>query len=149
MKNVQNDKPKKSVGKKIFLFGLVSLAAGLVSYFGFQFWKKNKEENGDAKNAPDPVKQSKSAPNPNPGKQKTKPGNSQSNPKPGTGKAAPNGSGSPQAASSINAIQIAGDIHAAILKKDFTAAFNQLKLIKSVNDYSAVSKIFLKTRAAG
>ncbi len=150
MKNSQNDKPKKSVKKKIFLFGLVSLAAGLVSYFGFQFWKKNRQENTETEKAPDPIKQSQAP------KQKTgtssakiKRSTPKADTKSNTGKSAPNDSAKGQAAGSLAAAKIASDIHAAILKKDFSAAFNQLRFIRSVKDYSAVSQVFLKTPLAG
>lgn len=158
MKATKNDQPKNSTKNKVFLVGLLTLAAGLVSYFGFQFWKKNKEENSDSEKAPEPVKQNQSTAkakvNPvkaNPSAKKVNP--SKVNPQP---KAAPNNAGSaPKSASTqqtqneLNAALIAGAIHAAIVKKDFTAAFNQLKSIKSVSDYSAVSKLFLKTKTAG
>lgn len=150
MKNSQNDKPKKSVKKKIFLFGLVSLAAGLVSYFGFQFWKKNRQENTETEKAPDPIKQSQ-APKQKTGNgsEKIKRSTPKADTKSNTGKSAPNGSAKGQAAGSLAAAKIASDIHAAILKKDFSAAFNQLRFIRSVKDYSAVSQVFLKTPLAG
>jgi len=151
MNNSENNKTKKSLGKKIFLYGLASLAVGLVSYFGFQFWKKNKEENGDANKAPDPVKQSQT-PKPKTNPPKAKPGAAKTNPPPKSKTSNPSqnaASSDKSGPGSINAILIAAAIHAGILIKNFTAVFNQLKLIKSVSDYQAVNKIFQKTRVAG
>lgn len=153
MKNNQNVQPNKSSKKKVFLIGLVTLAAGLVSYFGFQFWKKNKEENGNSDQAPEPVKQSTVKPKPKTAPTKAKPtaakASTKENPIPNSGNASSGSSKQQQTESGINVPLIAATIHAAILKKDFTAAFNQLKFIRSVHDYSVVSKEFLKKRTAG
>jgi len=153
MTQIKNDNQKKSFKKKIFLVGLFTLAAGLVSYFGFQFWKKGKDEDSQPDASPEPLKSSPVKTNAKPNPTKAKPNsaktNSTENPIPNGGNSAPKNQTKTQAVGDIKAALIAGAIHAAILKKDFTAAFNQLKFIKSVGDYSAVSKVFLKTRTAG
>lgn len=58
MKNINdingNEKPKKSNGKKWLLIGLGVAATGALSYFGWQYWKKKKEESSTPENdAPD------------------------------------------------------------------------------------------------
>jgi len=52
MNTTQNTVPKKSSGKKWLFIGLGVITTGVLSFFGYQYWKSNKKENekpgGDA-----------------------------------------------------------------------------------------------------
>lgn len=49
---------KKGSGKsKAVLVTLLSIAAGLVSYFGYRFWAKHKQTKAQDSKVPDPLKE--------------------------------------------------------------------------------------------
>lgn len=65
--NTGDETPKKSNGKKWLLIGLGVAATGALSYFGWQYWKKKKEESNEAENdAPDFPSQNTSSYTPKP-----------------------------------------------------------------------------------
>jgi hypothetical protein len=74
IKKIGDKLPAKENKKGWFLLGFGALATGILSYFGFQYWKKNKTESSDT-NVPDfktaPIKKSVTKPVSKP-KQKAK-----------------------------------------------------------------------------
>lgn len=127
---MKNDAHKKSKQRKVLLIGLISLATGLVSYFGFRFFSKAEQSSGKTDKAPEREKQSGSQArsatrSSSPGEKKT------DQPK------------------MINPGLIASGLHAAISKKDFQRSYNPLKALRNVNDYVLVNAVFLKTRTSG
>lgn len=69
-KNISNtgdQTPKKNNGKKWLLIGLGVAATGALSYFGWQYWKKKKEDNSSNENdTPDFPAENTSSYNPKP-----------------------------------------------------------------------------------
>ena len=120
--------PKKNKKRWIFL-GLGLAATSALSFFGFQYWKKHKqksEENNTSANSQFvPPKKSVS-------KQKTIK----------TKKTAPKTA--QKTTIRINAPETAKKIYTAVTKKDFNTVIGLLKTIKSVTDYTSVSKDFGK-----
>ena len=120
--------PKKNKKRWIFL-GLGLAATSALSFFGFQYWKKHKQQ---AEVNTDPAS-SKVFPQQ---KKVLKPKGNKAK------KAAPKAP--PKTSTKINASETAKKIYTAVTKKDFNSVLGLLKTIKSVSDYTSVSKDFGK-----
>lgn len=127
----------KSSRKKIFLIGLGTLAATMLTFFGIQYWRKNRSQTSTSDSTAPAFKATK------PKKPATKP---KAEPKAAPkAKAAPPPKAAPKSAPTskpIDATATAKGIHASLLKKDFAKTLEQVKKIKTTKDYSAVSKVF-------
>lgn len=158
-KKTSSQAPKKSNKKKWFFLGLGLVATGVLSYFGVQYYKKNKQENSVNNDAPEintgkpktaPKSKPKSPPKtaPKAAQKKTaqKPSGSPKNPTP-----------PPAGQTKANTSQIKGlvasvlakAIHLAVVEKDFKKSIALLQKIKTTKEYSAVSKVFSTFFLAG
>lgn len=149
--------PKKNNKKKwLLILGLGLLTAG-ASIFGYRYYKKNKQTIKNDSSAPDfkaekpkgiiksktpPKAGSKSSPT-LPPKPSSKQGNGTPNFTTAPKQEQQSGTKIKQIlASTIDGRQIALNIHAAALRKDFTKVYEQLGKIKTTKDYSSVNKVF-------
>lgn len=154
MANNNNSGQPKGGKAKWILLGLSLLAATGLTFFGIQYYRKNKKE-GEGENAPDfkaqkptpvtkpkaPVKTSATKPTAKlPEKKKGKTPSPAVPSKNST--QASTQTQSTTAPKPIDAKKIATAIHTAALQKNFSKAYEQLRNIKNTKDYSAVSKIF-------
>lgn len=137
------DKLKPSSKKKrTLVLGLISLAAGLVSYFGYRYWKTHHKKS--------------SSPSGQSGKEKT--GESNSNTTPRSSGQAKRSSSAPAKGDApgtkakpglLKPDLIAGAIRAAITAKNFTRAYTNTKAIQSPQDYKLVNAQFQKSKTVG
>ncbi|MBA2613353.1 MAG: hypothetical protein H0U95_15400 [Bacteroidetes bacterium] len=159
--NNSNTKTPSKKGKFI-LIGLGVLATSLLTFFGIQYWKKNKKTSSTNTDTPDfdtpkssftkkePQKPKTSAP-----KKKHVEHNAKIDP---TAKTQPKTE--PQAAPHkdktespdpplFQAEQLSEELRDAIVKKDFVKTFVLLKKIRNTNDYKYLSPEFIKYSITG
>lgn len=132
--------PKKSSKKKWFFLGLGLVSTGILSFFGYQYWKKHKKTSAaQDQKAPDfKAPQSKPATKP-----KTKP-----KAKP-TAAAAANKPPASAPKPTIKATALATGFYAAIVSKTFNNVQKFLKQLKSPADYKAVNEAFSRYKVRG
>ncbi len=118
---------KKGSKKRWVFIGLGLAATSALSFFGFQYWKKHKRQ---GESSPD-TSSSQFVP-PKKTVTKSKP----SKPKSSSAK------GAPKPITKINITETAKKIHSALTTKNFNTVLGLLKTIKSVPDYTSVSKEF-------
>lgn len=136
MENYQNNAafqvPKKNNKKKWFFLGLGLVSTGILSFFGYQYWKKHKTQTDATSNKAPEMKAAKPKAAP-----KTKP------------KQAPAAATAAPAKKPINAALIATGLHASIISRTFNNALKLLNLMKSTADYQAVNAAFGKKKVKG
>jgi hypothetical protein len=140
---------------KYILIGLGVLATSLLTFFGIQYWKKNKKTSTTNTNTPDfetpknsftkkePQKPKTSAPKKKPVEHKTK-----FDPKIKTEPKTEPKTESPEPPL-FQAEQLSEELRDSILKKDFVKTFVLLKKIRNTNDYKYLSPEFNKYSIAG
>lgn len=137
--------------KKIFFIGLGLLTAGVLSYFGVNYFKQRKKPTEDASMSPDastpkpkaaskpaikPKVKTTAVPTP---KKKAATKKQQPTAKPDNTQTPPQQT-PPQ--KPFLATVLALGIHTATIKRDFASVWEYLKGIKSVADYTAVNNVF-------
>lgn len=127
--------PKKYNKKKWFFLGLGLVSTGILSFFGYQYWKKHKKTS---------VSQQKTAPDFKVPDSATATAKPKTPPKKATIKASP---AAPKAA--IKAPVIATGLYAAIISKTFNNALKLLAQLKKPADYKAVNEAFSKYKIKG
>ncbi|MDP3558101.1 MAG: hypothetical protein Q8T03_12080 [Bacteroidota bacterium] len=153
MDNTQTTNVKKGGGKKLLFLGLGLLTTGVLSFFGYRYWKSNKKQTEKPEsNAPNfKAEKPKTSVKPKPKTQKppAKKPVSKNTAKP---KAAANTTNAPKNPEPvINKPKfepglIARGLQLAIKAKSFSSALRILKVIKSVAQYESVNKVFQSYR---
>ena len=145
--------PKKGRKKTWFIFGLG--LAGVLTFFGIRYFQKNKQTVDDPNaevpdstssfDTPSPsvTNSSKAKTAQKHGKTKTAKGQttSRSNVQDNDTNASDSNTRG-KVLNLVNATILAKNIRSAVVKQNFTLAFDLLKNIKSVSDYSAVSTVY-------
>ena len=154
---------KKYKKRKYIFLGLGILATSLLSYFGIQYWRKNKKEDTKDTRVPDfeapkttftkkethttksPLKKK-----PTDTKTKTEQKNKQepkaeTNTHSATNTAPP----TPEEPALFQAEKLTEDLRNSILKKDFVKTFLLLKKIRNINDYKYLAEEFNKQSIFG
>lgn len=137
------DKLKQSSKKKrTLVIGLISLAAGLVSYFGYRYWKTHHKKSNTTAGEAGQTKKGESTSN-------TPPGSAGQATQQASATASGPAKGSTAKPGILKPDLTAGAIRAAINAKNFTRAYNNTKAIRTKQDYKLVNEQFLKNKSAG
>lgn len=127
--------PKKSNKKKWFFLGLGLVSTGILSFFGYQYWKKHKKTNA----ANDEKVPEFKTPKQPAAKTTVKPKTAAAAKTPITNAPKP----------PIKASVLATGLYASIISKTFNNAIKILKQLKSTEDYKSVNTAFSKYKVRG
>ena len=143
--------PKKNKAKKWILLSLGLAATGILSYFGFEYWKKHKQKSANTEdNAPEFKAENPTTPTKPSAKPKAKPTpktsakttNNSSNKNADKQAETPKKENN-QDNTTIDAPAIAKALLTAAENKEFIKAITLLRSLKNTSNYSAVNKIFV------
>ena len=142
--------PKKSSKKKLIFLGLGLAVTGVLSYFGFEYWKKHKQKSTDSENNVPEVKAEK--PSKSPGKPKSAPkqkpfpkGTAKTNDN--TVKKDPAEQAPPKEKETkdkpvINTPALAKEFLNAAVNKQFIKIISLIRGLKNTSNYNAVNAVF-------
>lgn len=148
MNNTQTTTPPKNSKKKLLFLGLGLLTTGVLSFFGYQYWRSNKKQSEKPNNdAPDfKAEKPKGTTKPKAKKPTVKKPVTKSQTKASTITTTPNIPRVEIKKPKFEPSLVARGLQLAIKAKSLKSAIRILKAIKSTAQYESVNKIFLTYR---
>lgn len=141
-----NTQPKSKSRKRFFLIGLGLIATGVLSIFGINYWRKNKQT---TKQADPAVPDLKTQPKLSKPKAPTHRTAASKQSKTTKTQEPPKQAATAPPSKPINAGLVAKGFYAAIIAKNFKTVLLLLKTMHGTQDYADVSKAFGKLRVNG